>query len=72
MLPKGLHPLVCVLAAVCCQCVRDLLSSVLVTNTDILNFTVRVFLRRTYSGLLKHRSDKEYNHCHKMTTIMNL
>lgn len=62
MLPKGLHPLVCVLAAVCGQCVGDLLPAVLVADTNILNFTVRLFLRRPYSGLLKPGSDKEYNH----------
>lgn len=44
MLPKGLHPPVCVLAAVCGQSVCDLLTSVLVANADVLNFTVRVFL----------------------------
>lgn len=62
MLPKGLHPPVCFLAAVCGQCVCDLLPSVLVTDTDILNFAVRVFLWRTYPGLLKHERDKENNH----------
>lgn len=62
MLPKGLHPPVCVLAAVCGQCVGDLLPSVLVADADILNFIVRLFLRRPYSGLLKPGSDKEHNH----------
>lgn len=62
MLPEGFHPPVSVLAAVCGQSVCDLLTSVMVTDTDILNFTVRVFLWRTYSGLLKHGSNKEYSH----------
>lgn len=62
MLPERLHPAVCVLAAVCGQSVRDLLPSVMITDTDILNFTVRVFLGRAYPGLLKHRRDKEFNH----------
>lgn len=56
MLPESLHPPVCVLAAVCGQRVCDLLASVLVAHADILNFTLGVFLRRTYPGLLKtHR-----------------
>lgn len=58
MLPEGLHPAVCVLAAVCGQRVCDLFSSILVTDTDILNFTVRVFLWCTYSGLLKYKIKK--------------
>lgn len=44
MLPEGFHPSVCVLTAVCGQSVCDLLTSVLVADTDILNFTVKVFL----------------------------
>lgn len=55
MLPESLHPPVCVLATVCGQRVCDLLASVLVAHADILNFTLRVFLWRTYPGLLKTR-----------------
>lgn len=52
VLPKGLHPAVRVLAALCRECVRDLLAAVLVTDADVLNFALRVFLRRSYPGLL--------------------
>lgn len=47
----------CVLSTVSGQCVHDLLTSVMVTDANVLSFTVRVFVCSTYSGLLKDRSD---------------
>lgn len=44
MLPEGLHPPVCVLSAFCGQSVCDFLATVLVTDADVLSFTVRVFV----------------------------
>lgn len=44
MLPKGLHPAMRLLAAVCGHGVCDLLPSVLVADADILSFTQWVLL----------------------------
>lgn len=63
MLPKGLHPPVCVLSTVCGQRVCDLFTSVLITDTDTLRFTVRVFLCCSYSGLLKNKMTPIRNEC---------
>lgn len=52
VLPKCLHPAVRVLAALRRQRVRDLLAAVLVADADVLDFALRVFLRRSYPGLL--------------------
>lgn len=59
MLPKSLHPPVCVLSTVCGQSVSDLLSSILVANADILHFTLRVFLCRSYPGLLETERERD-------------
>lgn len=52
VLPKGLHPAVRLLAALRREGVRDLLAAVLVADADVLDFALRVFLRRSYPGLL--------------------
>lgn len=44
VLPERLHPAVCFLSAVSGQRVCDLLAAVMVTDTNVLNFAVRVFL----------------------------
>lgn len=48
----------CVLATVSGECVRDLLTSIMVTDANVLSFTVRVFLCCAYSGLLGDGSDE--------------
>lgn len=47
----------CVLATVGGECVRDLLASVMVTDANVLSFTVGVLLCCAYSGLLGDTSD---------------
>lgn len=49
----------CVLSTVSGQCVHDLLTSVMVTDANVLSFTMRVFLCSTYSGLLKDSDEKK-------------
>lgn len=44
VLPESLHPPMCFLSTLSGQGVRDLLTTVMVTDTDVLSFTVRIFL----------------------------
>lgn len=44
VLPERLHPAVCFLSTVSGQRVCDLLTAVMVADTNVLNFAVRVFL----------------------------
>lgn len=53
VLPESLHPPMCFFSTVSGQRVHDLLTTVMVTDTNVLSFTVSVFLCCTYSGLLK-------------------
>ena len=53
VLPESLHPPVRFLSTVGGQRVRDFLTTILVTDTNVLSFTLRVFLWSTYSGLLQ-------------------
>lgn len=44
VLPESLHPPMCFLSTVSGQRVHDLLTTVMVTDTNVLSFAVRVFL----------------------------
>lgn len=44
VLPESFHPPMCFLSTVSGQRVRDLLTTVMVTDANVLSFTVRVFL----------------------------